>query len=1352
MSEIDDKNHAIDITIKNDTDFDMIYYSHFFNPGRMEEGTTEGTLPDRIKAREAKTLRCCNHDNDPVGVRFKLEYVVNEERLTIETENYIARSNKIGVMTDEDKNFNDPVDDHNYELRTKNLALGNRYFAVDYKCSGGSKNVARVEIRHDVEREREVAAKMSGTAQALYEKALKARLENEQKVETSVRTQEEAARAALDKFQFHLDQIENRTRQDDTIRIDAFDFRLTQDELNRAAPYDLAIYADTVTIGGDLRFPAKNLFVSARVIRLSSDSHISTSVDDGALRDRTYFNRRKFHWHDYSNIAQGRPDHGHPSLKPANAGAALVDSHRNLDGKHGGNGVAGLDGSDGIHAGNVTLLTDQLDYAGHRLSVSAVGGRGGRGQDGGQGGDGGNGSNIWGTQRVDDSKRLMPKWKVLAHNVWWPHQRGRGGWAGNGGAAGKSGAGGNGGSIFIGIVRPAVADVNTTPTLSVVGGLGGAAAAGSAAGKPGGGDPMMIILDQDNGGKETRVNAPNGRLGVAGAAGAEGVKGADGRVTVKQIAHREFYAGNAIERQPTSSVDQWRIAFRAAKAAYLHNHFGKAKEVFDWLSVVLGIADMSSTGEANVPDDVANLITALSVQVETRLKFLDMRLDYFGRSFEYVPVVSLKECEHRTETILKTTERVEGVYREVYDLKRLADRDTESGKQSQLTLVSAIKSGEKDLATSASVRPGIERRLQELTDRLAQQNAILHQMHTRFVSAMQRGQQTRLFTSVLSLTAQTVMVATGSYAAARLVGLAGTSIGAGVKALDPLLSSDNQLSKSPITKHLDAKFAKLVKTAESLEKESKGQKDKSEVKKDLKPKKTENGDRGDETRMRALSLPAIPSVWVDEPQNDPVIEIPRPRFYSLSSAEDDAAPVMARRVTIAALPVREAASSGRPRAATMPALATISSSDNSIADPTGSKTNLVAKGTSTILQVVPIIEELGDVIQLGSDLANLQDQFGFDAVKVAIDKDRFEKLTEKALSYVEEKYVTALKSAFDTYAQIARERNDLLIEYQANYLKSVEADAKLCQARFEAALLRSRMASMGQERAVALHAHWQAIYDAYRDLALDCIYDEYRAFRYYALQEAGFDSSITEMVSQPSSRKAAKEIAAQFGEYATNQNAASLRDLHSTVMEHAFAARKESFAAKQNVRNRSITFTHDAGCLDEIRRNGKVDITFSPDNPELADLARLYISSIKILLPGLHTSNGRVCIELTQSGSMLVRDLSRSLHAFRHDSITNQERGNVADYIYRMVPVSNDNRKPEEKPRTVITDEEFYYVEIEAPYFEGEKRGYIDLSPFATWTIRLPEDKNSKMDTSKLRSIIVYIVGTGIAIRSKTPV
>jgi hypothetical protein len=313
------------------------------------------------------------------------------------------------------------------------------------------------------------------------------------------------------------------------------------------------------------------------------------------------------------------------------------------------------------------LLKGIGDAAGKTaLTLLAGGGRGGRGQDGHAGVQG---------EKGEDGAKTSKHGVDTGSGYGFPEEaKGKNGHqGGQAGSPGTSANGGSGGRVELNVIDPVAADI----VYDVSGGDGGVEAGTGARGPGGFGGQGSVckMFDQKTGRPVEDQKAPDGQRGPEGpAAKRGGKKGEAGSAGARLQFNGKPFAGGQVS--PLSfaalaqslSLSQLLIAQNAADMDFLN-----AKNEAD-LAAVAGsyswLIDINQpfTGAAagidgaRVPAKEQKVRVGIHNSAMVSLMRLQQGLDFYGYSYNWTPVLSLKYLAKRTGDIITIGEVVQEQY------------------------------------------------------------------------------------------------------------------------------------------------------------------------------------------------------------------------------------------------------------------------------------------------------------------------------------------------------------------------------------------------------------------------------------------------------------------------------------------------------------------------------------------------------------------------------------------------------------------------------------------------------------------------------------------------------------------
>jgi hypothetical protein len=369
------------------------------------------------------------------------------------------------------------------------------------------------------------------------------------------------------------------------------------------------------------------------------------------------------------------------------------------------------------------------------LVVLARGRIGGRGQDGHAG--------VKGSKGTDGKPTNVEVYDtgtgVTAPEETWGKKGSPGGQAGS---AGHSGVGGKGGAVTLDVIHGAAVRV----ILCADAGPGGDCAAPGATGEGGdGGDGADFLvhdvsLSGNYGHTETGPTGPRGDAGGPAAYGGEvGKNGEGGSVTVNNAVmspgQKPGAPGSYELIAPVFALDQLLLVQREAKLTYLNakstQDYAFAATVFLWLCDICP-ATVNAKDAKNIltPQD-RDTRAAIREAAQVELLRLRRGLDYFGRPYNWVPILRLTHTQHRVTELIELGHIVEQQYATFLD--------TNATVEARLAaLDQAIRALTNDLTNTDAIEGVL---VQQISDCESAMSGLQHDIETQ-VSTMKRDEQT----------------------------------------------------------------------------------------------------------------------------------------------------------------------------------------------------------------------------------------------------------------------------------------------------------------------------------------------------------------------------------------------------------------------------------------------------------------------------------------------------------------------------------------------------------------------------------------------------------------------------------
>ncbi|MFD1887832.1 hypothetical protein [Paenibacillus wenxiniae] len=601
-----------------------------------------------------------------------------------------------------------------------------------------------------------------------------------------------------------------RGKKGDFFYIVGSDISLSQHDLTDNS-MNYIVQADTVHLTGDLQLPGHDLIINARLIRSEKAIWINTSG---------------------TKVTETKDYKPNDKEKMGPIGTANQ--------KNGGDGTSGQHGGDGVRGGNIILTTESFELDGD-LQLSANGSAGGRGQGGGDGGDAASGA------IGEDAKE---GWFFGVSSAKAGGEAGNGG---NGGNAGNGGNGGNAGSIFVSYVvskNEAKVKFENEPG---PGGEPGQQGLGKPAGKGGlGGREMSKAPGSDfNGGGNYRFNGERGKSGADGKPGQDGAignagsTGQKGDIALTAIQYAQFkgdvqpllqfivnssLSANDIQRALLASYEQQSMILHKASLAYIgaagdEQTLNQTATLLQWLIQTmpdptifdqLSHLPATSVGQELLSSSIQWL--AMRHKVSVLIWQLSQRLDYFGNTWNWTPLMSFNKYQSMTLDLITAAAQAESLYQEYTQAQQNQSKMQEILNKALSTVKDRRDKLETERTTSLEKRNKLEKQLHDIEKTLRNDEVSLEKTATEFVEALRQSLAMDTFKEMFNFILSTVALATS-------VGPFGAAAGVIYSATTSLLNSGKTFDidtegkdDTAIAKEKKEKEAELSKATANVKK------------------------------------------------------------------------------------------------------------------------------------------------------------------------------------------------------------------------------------------------------------------------------------------------------------------------------------------------------------------------------------------------------------------------------------------------------------------------------------------------------------------------------------------------------
>jgi|GEM_PF-2698231 len=323
-----------------------------------------------------------------------------------------------------------------------------------------------------------------------------------------------------------------------------------------------------------------------------------------------------------------------------------------------------------------------------------------------------------------------------------------------------------------------------------------------------------------------------------------------------------------------------------------------------------------------------------------------------------------------------------------------------------------------------------------------------------------------------------------------------------------------------------------------------------------------------------------------------------------------------------------------------------------------------------------------------------------DVSKIVAEQDEFDKMIKPYLDMPEAQEYS--KSVHD-YLGVVQAVNKKLLDYNGMLVSRLGMTVQIAQKASELDDIRSRRAQTPDPTAQHFRTYMAATYEDIRKHIMRYLFEEYTAYRYWALEEKPF--------------------------VVQDRSMGGLSALHSKLIGDVLDALNERVTVRQSFQNKIVTLTEAArpGQFASFRAghqeqtaggsSTKVhELTFTVPHEErlFGGWWQVLATNFTIALPGVRTERGSILVQLIHSGSVVVDNNKGVAVPFSHIR-------RLADYSYRIadgVREGGGNLGG-----------------------DADNKQYIGLSPYATWTIRIKAENNPGLDLSAVREITLTFAG-----------
>lgn len=396
---------------------------------------------------------------------------------------------------------------------------------------------------------------------------------------------------------------------------------------------------------------------------------------------------------------------------------------------------------------------------------------------------------------------------------------------------------------------------------------------------------------------------------------------------------------------------------------------------------------------------------------------------------------------------------------------------------------------------------------------------------------------------------------------------------------------------------------------------------------------------------------------------------------------------------------------------------------------------------NVVAHVMPIAGEIQNLSKLFKDLEESRETLSFDAIKLAMTNDTYNDMLDQFEKYAGKQAVAKFKKEISKFEQLSRKRNELQLEYTALFIKMQELVAASMLVNQEIGISKEQIAINEDPVIRQMSLFWQNVYDYFRDLLLDSVYEEFQAYRYAALSDAPFSViSLSDYIAQDLSVNDDKDIsdalraARKIDQLYLNQNLTFIELLHNRVYEMAIRAREGKFgshAVLEGEAGRIVFKQSTSNRLFVVEKGHAIGVFFITDDmAKFNNRAYLNFSELRVFLPGVQAENGRVTLKIKHGGQVSIKDKKGISHQYIH------EIPNIVDYEYKKFNATEESSISRiDKRKIAYQNDREIYVDCITNSL-GNDDIYIDLNPCTQWTVYISEEDNPGLKFEDITEVI----------------
>lgn len=397
--------------------------------------------------------------------------------------------------------------------------------------------------------------------------------------------------------------------------------------------------------------------------------------------------------------------------------------------------------------------------------------------------------------------------------------------------------------------------------------------------------------------------------------------------------------------------------------------------------------------------------------------------------------------------------------------------------------------------------------------------------------------------------------------------------------------------------------------------------------------------------------------------------------------------------------------------------------------------------TNIVAHVMPIATEVQNLQKLFKNLEESNEKLSFDAIKLAMTSDTYDELFKQFAKYADAGLIKRFRESIGKFEQLAGKRNNLQLEFTALFIKMQELVASGILVNQEIAVSKENIALNENPVIRQMSLFWQNVYDYFRDLLLDNVYEEFQAYRYASLSDASFSvvsfsHYLTESTVSADQKQLSDSLAAarRLDQLYVNQNLSFIDLLHNRVYEMAIRARESKFGSHAILEGEAGQIVFKKTNNNELfltETDYAIGVFVIPEDiVNFSNRAHLSFSELRVFFPGIRTNNGRVSLKIRHGGQVFVKDKKGISHSYLHDI------PNIVDYEYKAFDAAREKEISRlDRRKIVYQDERDIYVDYITNSL-GNDDIYIELNPCTQWTVYVSANDNPGINLKEINEVI----------------